>query len=84
MPWVECDVEDGTCQELEELFDFTHPQMSHHEALKYKYVLDMYVETSEAVGHKLSRLSQRRQLVVRAFQSTSRWRSFGFQVYHHA
>lgn len=38
---LECDVSDGTCQELEALLDFGHPHMTHREALKYKYVLDM-------------------------------------------
>lgn len=38
---LECDQADGTCDELKEGYDFRSEQMSHSDALSYKYVLDV-------------------------------------------
>ncbi|KAJ9114711.1 hypothetical protein QFC22_005587 [Naganishia vaughanmartiniae] len=38
---IQCDKQDGTCEELEEAFDFKNNKMSLRDSLNYKYVLDM-------------------------------------------
>lgn len=38
---IQCNEADGTCDELREGYDFREESMSHHEALQYKYVLDV-------------------------------------------
>lgn len=39
---AECDEEDGTCDEIREEFDFVKYMVA-EDALKYKYVIDVYV-----------------------------------------
>lgn len=38
---IQCDVEDGTCQELREQYNFKTELMTFEEALEFKYVLDV-------------------------------------------
>ncbi|KAJ9096751.1 hypothetical protein QFC21_005021 [Naganishia friedmannii] len=38
---IQCNIEDRTCEELEESFDFKKQTMTFEEALNYKYVLDI-------------------------------------------
>lgn len=38
--WTECSEEDGTCEELQQEFDFVE-RMTHDDALHYKYIVDV-------------------------------------------
>ncbi|KAJ9095684.1 hypothetical protein QFC21_005556 [Naganishia friedmannii] len=38
---IQCDKQDGTCEEMEQALDFKKTKMSLQESLNYKYVLDM-------------------------------------------